>query len=229
MSVEPTYPTLSASERTRLVEEHLPMARRLARRFARAGENHEDLAQVAALGLILAAERYDAERGHGFLSFAIPTVLGELRRHLRDTRWALRVPRRVQENLAAVRQSRELLTQELGRAPKPREVADAVGISVEDVLEALEAGNFLGHIGGVEPDEAPAPQTEGVALDRLRLREAMALLDRRERRIVAMRYGRDMTQSEIGAEIGISQAHVHRLLRGIERRLADALGDEDPE
>src|SRR3954454_15165237 len=125
--------------RNDMVVEHLPLARRLARRYAHSPEALEELVQVAALGLVRAARRFDPDRGVSFSSFAVPTILGEIRRHFRDTRWALHVPRELQERAQRVESEIERLTASLRRRPRPREVAESLGMEVEDVLEAQGA------------------------------------------------------------------------------------------
>lgn len=217
----------AAAEKQRLVEENLGLARRLSQRFATSHDSAEDLFQVASLALVLASERFDPDRGHSFTSFAIPTILGELRRHIRDTHWTLRVPRRVQENLAAIRSSREGLEQELGRTPTPRDMAEHTGLSVEDVLETLEAGAFLrGSPGDADAQDAAAQRDETALLERIATKTAVAQLEPREQLVLTLRYREDLTQSEIGRRIGLSQAHVHRLLRAAEKRLRALTGDE---
>src|SRR3954452_11935061 len=129
--------------RNDMVVEHLPLARRLARRYAHSPEALEELVQVAALGLVRAARRFDPDRGVSFSSFAVPTILGELKRHFRDTRWALHVPRELQERSQRVESEIQRLTSALRRRPRPREVAESLGMQVEEVLEAREA--FAGY------------------------------------------------------------------------------------
>src|SRR3954470_20615395 len=133
--------TGDAQLRSDLVERLMPLARSLALRFSHSGESVDDLVQVAALGLVKAIDRFDPERGFAFTSFATPTILGELRRHLRDTAWALRVPRELQERALVVSRTAGELTGTLGRPPTAAELADATGLSVEDVVEARAAGS----------------------------------------------------------------------------------------
>ena len=219
--------------RDELIRRCLPLARRLATRYARAGEPVDDLLQVASIGLIKAVDRFDPSLGLAFSSFAVPSILGELKRHFRDHGWAARVPRPLQERVLKVNAAVEELTTELGRAPKPAEVAAAMGESVEEVLEAMEAATAYDSISldaplGRGDDENPATyaDTVGEVDGRLELVEYRSVVDatfralpERERRVLTMRFEQDMTQSEIAAEIGVSQMHVSRLIRRALTRL----------
>jgi RNA polymerase sigma-B factor len=214
------------SARRELVERFLPFARDLALRYSYTDEPIDDLVQVACLGLLKAIDRYEPERGTRFTSYAAPTILGELKRHFRDKGWALHVPRDLQERaLKAVRES-EALSKRLGRSPSVREVAAAIGCSSEDLLEAYEAANTY----ETTSLDAPAGRNnpDGTALVELMGREddafeavgdgdalATAWLDLppMERRVLELRFVRDLTQREIGDAIGFSQMHVSRLLR----------------
>ncbi len=209
-----------------MVLEHLPLARKLARRYSHSPQMAEDLMQVAALGLIRAVDRFDPDRGVSFSSFAVPTILGELKRHFRDTRWALHVPRELQERAQSVDREVEQLTTKLGREPRPREVADSLGIDVEQVLEAQSAhgafdaqsldapvmaadGNSdsAGDLIGIEDDGYE------LAEDRASIEPALDGLSDRDRLTLRLRFDRDMTQAEIGRRLGISQMQVSRILR----------------
>ena len=216
-------PAAPPDTRNALVREFLPLARRLATRYRHTREPIEDLTQVAYVGLVLAAERYDPERGTSFKSYAIPTIVGELRRHLRDHAWAARVPRALQENVLRVTTVASELSGRLGRSPRPDELAKETGLESADVLEAMEASSayeaesldhrpdgddepLLAALGG---DEAGYELVEyGVAM-----RPAMAELSDEERAVVAMRFFEDLTQSEIGRRLGVSQMQVSRILR----------------
>jgi RNA polymerase sigma-B factor len=208
-----------AQVRARIVEAHLPLVRHLARRYADRGEPLDDLVQVGTIGLLKAVDRYDPERGAAFASFAVPTVLGEIRRHFRDRGWAIRVPRRLQELSRTLNEARAVLTQELGRAPTVDELAARTGVDPESVLEALDSAGAYATVP-LETDEDEGPggwlAEEDAGLDAVENREALRpLLERlpvRERRILAMRFVRGMSQSQIAAEVGISQMHVSRLL-----------------
>jgi RNA polymerase sigma-B factor len=204
--------------RRQVVEEQLPLVHHLAQRFRGRGEPYDDLVQVGTIGLLHAVDRYDPGRG-SFTTFAVPTILGEIRRHFRDRGWAMRVPRRMQEMARQVSEARELLTHRLDRSPTAQEIARHLGADVDLVLEALEtAGAYatvplptsendleLGYFGTLDEGLEHVENREA-------LRPLLARLTARERRILAMRFGRGMSQSQIAAEIGVSQMHVSRLL-----------------
>jgi RNA polymerase sigma-B factor len=221
--------------REELVHRFLPFARDLARRYSYTDEPLDDLLQVASLGLIKAIDRFDPDRGTKFTSFAAPTILGELKRHFRDKGWALRVPRDLQERALTVIRATEALSKQLGRSPKPREVARALGCSVEEVLEAQQAA------ASYEAASLDAPtardDNEGASLvnllggedDGYQLvaeRDAIAstwkTLPDVERTVLELRFLHDLTQGEIGERIGFSQMHVSRLLRRAISRLETA-------
>lgn len=208
-----------------LIERFLPLAKALARRFVDTGEPLDDLRQVAALGLIKAIDRYDPTRGARFTSFATPTILGELRRHVRDKGWAVHVPRKLQERALAVGRETETLTGRLRRSPTPREVAEELGCAVEEVLEAQEAASSYaadpldalvagdehaadaaGLLGGEDPRYARIDDRDAIA----RGWRSLAELDRR---VLELRFAQDLSQREIGERVGCSQMHVSRLLR----------------
>jgi len=208
--------------RNELIEHYTRLAEFLARRFVNRGEPLDDLRQVALVGLLKAVERFDPHRGLQFSSFATPTITGELKRHFRDRGWAVRVPRRVQELHLQLDRTTAVLSQELGRPPTPAEIAARAGVTEEDVLEGMEAGSLyrLQSIDGQADDEAPSPsarlgeadeELEAVE-DRVVVEELLRELPEREQRIVYLRFFEGLTQSEIAAEVGISQMHVSRLL-----------------
>ena len=214
-----------ARTRDALVVRHLPLARRLARRYARSADR-DDLAQAAALGLVKAANRYDPNRGTPFERYAAPTILGEIRRHCRDTRWAVHVPRDLQELAQGVAREVDRLTPVLGRSPTVRELAGALGATTEQVIEARQAlagidTSPLHPVTDAHEAAADAPAEMNGAVDgRYELVEGMATiapavaeLPQREREVLSLRFFEDMTQSEIGQRIGVSQMHVSRLLR----------------
>src|SRR4051812_48579830 len=216
--------TGDAQLRSDLVERLMPLARSLALRFSHSGESIEDLLQVAALGLVKAIDRFDPERGFAFTSFATPTILGELRRHLRDTAWALRVPRELQERALVVARPGGELTGTIGRPPTAAELAEATGISVEDVVEARAAGTARHAVSIFRPlsegEEEPLADvlgTEdpayGAAEDALTSERLLAVLPHREREILRLRYEEELTQWQIGERVGCSQMHVSRLIR----------------
>ena len=206
-----------------LVLRFLPLARHCARRYEAGGER-EDLEQVAALALVKAVERYDPGRGIAFTTFAMPTILGELKRHFRDRGWSVRVPRSLQELRGRVEDAMEELTGILGRSPTAQELAERCGATAEAVLEARalttahraesldrpvgdeDAGTLGGLIGGVDPGFAAAERA--VDLDRL-----LALLTPRQREILRLRFDEDMVQRDIAQRLGLSQMHVSRLIR----------------
>jgi len=212
--------------REQMVERYMPLARSLAMRYRRSSEPLDDLVQVASLGLVKAVDRWDPARGVAFSSYAVPTILGELRRHFRDTTWALKPGRDLQERCLAVDEARDALWIELGRSPTVNELAGWVGCSAEEVLEALQAsegyslrsldapvrededdaataGDLIGtYDGGYEQVEA------GVTLDSL-----TAVLDDRAREILRLRFQEDLLQVEIAERVGCSQMHVSRIIR----------------
>lgn len=204
--------------RDELVEANIGLARHLARRFAHRGEPQDELEQVALVGLLKAVERFESERGAQFSTFAVPTIVGELKRHFRDRGWAVRVPRRVQELYLEVGATVARLSQELGRSPTPAQVATSAGVPVETVIEALEAGDLY-HLASLdEPGEQgrprdPAAPDQFVPLEqRLIIEEMLATLPARDRLIIELRFFEGLTQSEIAERVGISQMHVSRLL-----------------
>jgi RNA polymerase sigma-B factor len=220
----PTGRIVPPDERDRLVEEHLGLARHLARRFSGRGESLEDLTQVAYLALVKAADRYDPERGVEFGAFATPTVLGEIKRHFRDKGWAIRVPRQLQELRIALSAATDELTHELSRSPSVGELAHHLGVSEDDVIAGLECGRAYSTqsldplVDPEEDDTALAavigtgdPGFESVE-NRQALRPLLADLPERERNLLELRFFQGMTQTQIAAELGISQMHVSRLL-----------------
>jgi RNA polymerase sigma-B factor len=212
--------------REELVERCLPLARELARRYTYTDEPFDDLFQVACLGLIKAIDRFDPDRGAKFASFAAPTILGELKRHFRDKGWAMHVPRDLQERTLAVGRETEALSKRFGRSPKPREVAHAIGCSVEEVLEAQQAAASYEAASLDAPtardDDGAAPlvallggEDSGYELvaDRDAIASSWDALPDLERSVLELRFMHDLNQREIGERIGYSQMHVSRLLR----------------
>jgi RNA polymerase sigma-B factor len=212
--------------RDTLVERHMPLARRLARRYARTPDAAEDLTQVAAIGLIKAIDRFDIDRGLALSTFAVPTIVGELKRYLRDTSWAVRVPRDLLELAVRVERETGRLERRLGRAPTVPELAEQIGVGVEEVVEAVAAATAHRALSldaprrGEEGDEGTYGDQFGfsdhglrLAEHRADLRPLIAALPDREREILRLRFVEDLTQSEIGAQLGISQMHVSRLIR----------------
>jgi RNA polymerase sigma-B factor len=222
---------LTASEVSRLaareglVALHLPLVEHCARRFRHRGEPFEDLVQVGTIGLIKAIDRFDRARGVEFSTYATPTIIGEIKRYFRDKGWAIRVPRRLQELRLQIGSTTADLTQSLGRSPTPRELADAIGCSVEEVVEGIESGNAYSTLsldaaddsseeGGVSMLEVMGLDDEG--LEHIEIRESikplLEALPSREKQILLLRFFKNRTQSQIAAEIGVSQMHVSRLL-----------------
>src|SRR5215217_9638502 len=221
--------------REELVERFLPLARDLALRYTYTDQPFDDLLQVASLGLIKAIDRFEPDRGTKFTSYAAPTILGELKRHFRDKGWSLHVPRDLQERTLAVSRETEALSKKLGRSPKVREVADAIGCSVEDVLEAQEAAASyeaasLDAPAARDDDEAASlidlMGDDDTSFELVESRDAIAstwrALPEVERRVLELRFMHDLTQREIGERIGYSQMHVSRLLRRALDRLETA-------
>jgi RNA polymerase sigma-B factor len=222
--------------REAIVERFLPLASHLARRYDGRDVPLEDLVQVASLALLKAIDRFDPDRGIAFSSFAVPTIVGELKRHFRDKGWWIRVPRDLQELAMRVERASDLLFDELQRTPTPLEIAEHLGITVEEMLEAREAAGayradsldrpcsdddpdgraMVDTLGGEDRGYRRAEQA--VTIERL-----METLSPREREIVTLRFVQDLTQAEIGARVGVSQMQVSRLLRqALERMRAVA-------
>ncbi len=223
--------------RARLIELYIPLAEYLARRFRNRGEQFDDLVQVANLGLIKSVDGFDPTRGAAFTSYAIPMIVGELKRHFRDKGWDVRVPRRLQELRLEISKISGDLAQDLGRSPTVADLALKLGASEEDVIEGLDCGQAyralsldapvgeagdggatgLGDLlGGEDPDMANVENREA-------LRPLLAKLPEREQKIIAMRFHGNLTQSQIAAQLGISQMHVSRLLAGALRTLRASL------
>lgn len=217
-----------------LTRRHLPLAEHLAGRFLGRGEPQDDLVQVATIGLLKALDRFDPSRGVPFGAYAVPTMVGEIKRHFRDRGWAMRVPRRVQEAGRQLGDAREALTQELGRAPTVAELAQRTGRDADDVVEVLESANAYATLPldtGSPTSPVASIGADDEALENVENREALrpllASLPARERRILALRFVRGMSQAQIAAEVGISQMHVSRLLNRTLAQLREGLGDED--
>jgi RNA polymerase sigma-B factor len=223
--------------REALVERFLPLARQLARRYQRGSESLDDLVQVASLGLLKAIDRFEPERPTAFSSFAVPTILGELKRHFRDKGWSVRVPRDLQELAVRVEQETEELARKLGRAPTSDEVARHMDVTTEQVLEAREAAGAYRAVSLDRPrddedEEGGLGDSMGIEDPGFRHAEDMATIERligvlseREREVLRLRFAEDLTQSEIGARIGVSQMHVSRLIRQAVVRLREAVED----
>ena len=226
-----TYRDSGASESARLeardglVTLHLPLVEHCARRFRNRGEPFEDLVQVGTIGLIKSIDRFDLDRGVEFSTYATPTIIGEIKRYFRDKGWAIRVPRRLQELRMQISSTAAELTQSLGRSPTPRELAEVIGCTVDDIVEGIESSNAYstlsldaaedaGDEGGVSMLEMMG--LDDAELEHIEIRESikplLEALPPREKRILLLRFFRNKTQSEIAEEIGVSQMHVSRLL-----------------
>jgi RNA polymerase sigma-B factor len=222
--------------RDALTRRFMPLARDLAKRYRYTGEPFEDLAQVAYVGLIKAIDRFEPDRGVRFTSYAVPTIVGELRRYVRDGGWAVHVPRDLQERVLALNRQTETLAKTLGRSPSLREVARELGWSTEELLEVREAANAYAADSLDASVEGPHQEMGMTVADTLGLedaryelvdsRDALACawqkLPDRDREVLALRFAGELTQSEIGERIGFSQMHVSRLIRQALARLRDA-------
>jgi RNA polymerase sigma-B factor len=220
--------------RDELVARFLPLARKLARRYAQSSEPYEDLVQVASLGLVKAVERFDPTRGFAFSSFAVPTIVGELKRYFRDTAWALHVDRSAQEAARKISDAQQQLSGSTGRAPTVDELALYLEMSQEEVLEGLQtaeayaAVSLDAPVAGEDDEESTRLDSVGiedadlgVADDVVTIFSAAKHLPTRERQILYLRFGEDLTQSEIARHVGISQMQVSRLLRRSLHRLRE--------
>jgi RNA polymerase sigma-B factor len=221
-----------AGAREQLVERFLPLARQLARRYQRANEPLDDLVQVASMGLVKAVDRFDVERGVAFSSYAVPTILGELKRYFRDAGWAVHVPRGVQERAMQVDRAVKDLSGKLGRSPSVDEVAASINLPQEDVLEAMEAGQAYeavsldAHRAGGDSEGNTFADSLGEEDDRFELVEygatiapTLKALPKRDQLVLHLRFAEDMTQSQIAERIGVSQMQVSRLIRRALARL----------
>lgn len=223
-------------QRERIVERCLPLADHIARRFDGRGEPRDDLVQVARVGLVNAVIRFNVDAGSDFVSFAVPTIMGEVRRHFRDNSWSVKVPRRLKELHLRLGAATAELSQRLGRAPTPTELAADLGMDRDEVVEGLVAGSSYNTLsidsgGGSGTEDAPAiADTLGdvdLNLDQIENREALRplleALPERERTVLLLRFFESLTQTQIAERVGISQMHVSRLLAKSLTRLRDQL------
>ena len=221
--------------REELVQRHLPLVRSLARRYAGRGEPLDDIEQVGAIGLIKAIDRFELEREVSLATYATPNVVGEIKRHFRDKGWAIRVPRALQELNAKMSATIDRLTSKLGRSPSIAEIAQSLGTTPEEVLEAIEVGSAyttLSLSGGpsgedeADPLEAIGGEDEEFERteDRAALAPALAHLPQREREILRMRFEDGLPQTHIAERVGLSQMHVSRLIRKSLATMRDELG-----
>lgn len=230
-----------ARDRAELVRVFQPLARRQAMRYASSRSAREDLEQVAYLGLIKAIDGYDPERGTAFSSYAVPTIVGELRRHFRDTGWCVHMPRGVQELTVAVRSATEMLIAELRRAPTIPEIADRVGVPADSVFAALDADCAY----SATSLDAPSSDEEGAATlaerhgsldggyelveERDAVSAAAHALTRQEREVIALRFAQELTQTQIAERLGVSQMQVSRVLRRALARLSTVAAHQSGE
>ena len=227
--------------RAEIAERHLPLVRHLARRFAGGNESLEDLEQVGAIGLLNAIDRYDPASGNAFSTFAVPTILGEIRRHFRDRTWPLRVPRSLKDLALACRDAVAEFEGREGRVPTAAELADALGVDVERVLDARLAADSQRPdsldrvVRNGDEDSGTLHElvaAEDDALGRADAALSLGLLTRRlgarDREILRLRFEEDLTQSDIAARVGLSQMHVSRLLRNALDELASAAEGDLP-
>ncbi len=222
--------------REELVVRFMPLARQLARRYQRGPESLDDLVQVASVGLVKAIDRFDPERATAFSSYAVRTMVGELKRYFRDFGWAVHLPRGVQKRTVAVQATVTRVSKELGRSPSAAEIAAELNLAEEEVLEALEAALAYDSLsldaappGGEHPDDSSCGDSIGEEDGRIELAElgatmapALRGLPEPDRRILRMRFVEGMSQSQIGARVGVSQIHVSRLIRRSLERLCEA-------
>jgi len=232
-------PTDRAEAREQLVHLHLPLVEHCARRFRNRGEPFEDLVQVGTIGLLKSIDRFDLERGVEFSTYATPTIIGEIKRYFRDKGWAIRVPRRLQELRMQISSATAELTQLLGRSPTASELAEHIGCTVEEVVEGIESSNAYSTLSLDASDDSDDSTTtmldalgeEDIGLEHVEIRESIKplldQLDAREKKILLLRFFKNMTQSQIAAEIGVSQMHVSRLLSRTLDQLRTSLQQAD--
>ena len=222
--------------REEIIRDHMPYARHIATRYGGRGEIVEDFVQVAYLGLVKAADNFDPDHGTGFLGYATPMILGEIKRYFRDATWDVHVPRRMQELSSALRKTTEQLTHDLGRSPTVAELAEKLKADPEEITEALDATEAYTTASLDRPVKTEAsgatltdflgdddPRFEAV-VNREVLKPLLARLGERDKRILLMRFFRGMTQSEIGEQLGVSQMQVSRLLTRILEELRAGFG-----
>jgi RNA polymerase sigma-B factor len=231
----------SPTVREELVDRFMPLARRLAARYAGGAEPFDDLVQVASVGLVKAIDRFDPERGTAFSTFAVPTILGELKRHFRDRGWSVHVPRDVQERILKVERAMAELPAKLGHSPTIQDVAQRIEATDEEVLEAMHAAQghhavSLDATSTIGDGDEPGPLRDRIgevdlSFDTVEYGEAIGPvlkeISERDRRVLHLRFVEDMTQSEIAEKVGVSQMHVSRILRATIEKLRQRIPDED--
>jgi RNA polymerase sigma-B factor len=226
--------------REQLIEQYMSLVRSLARRYSYRGEQLEDLVQIGAIGLIKAIDRFDLDRGVELTTYATPNIIGEIKRHFRDKGWSVRVPRGLQELNVQLSRLIEQLTVQLGRSPTISELAKAASVEEEEVLEALESGRAYSSLslssGGGQDEDGDLDPLESigeieheyeVSEDRAVLEPGLRVLDERERRILHLRFFKGLTQSQIAAQVGISQMHVSRLIRRSLEKIREEIAAEE--
>jgi RNA polymerase sigma-B factor len=227
--------------REELVERFMPLARRLAARYAGGAEPFDDLVQVASVGLVKAIDRFDPARGTAFSTFAVPTILGELKRHFRDRGWSVHVPRDVQERILKVERAMSELPAKLGHSPTVQEIAERIEATDEEVLEALHAAQghhavSLDATSTLGDGDEPGPLRdrigeEDLAFETVEYGEAIGPvleeISERDRKVLHLRFVEDLTQSEIADQVGVSQMHVSRILRATVEKLRQRIPEED--
>jgi RNA polymerase sigma-B factor len=226
--------------REQLIEQYLPLVRALARRYAYRGEPLDDLVQIGAIGLIKAIDRFDLDRGAELTTYAVPNIIGEVKRHFRDKAWAVHVPRGLQELNAQLARLVEQLTVQFSRSPTISELAYAAGVKDEDVLEALESGRAYTAVSlsaggrGEDDDDLDPFESLGaedhqyeVSEDRALLAPGFKALDERERKILQLRFFEGLTQSQIAQRVGISQMHVSRLIRRSLEKIRETIAEDE--
>jgi RNA polymerase sigma-B factor len=231
----------SATVREELVDRFMPLARRLAARYAGGAEPFDDLVQVACVGLVKAIDRFDPDRGTAFSTFAVPTILGELKRHFRDRGWSVHVPRDVQERILKVERAMAELPAKLGHSPTVQEIGERIEASDEEVLEAMHAAQghhavSLDATSTMGDGDEPGPLRdrigeEDISFDTVEYGEAIGPvlneISERDRKVLHLRFVEDMTQSEIAERVGVSQMHVSRILRATVQKLRQRIPDEN--
>lgn len=222
--------------RAEFIERTMPIVHHVARRYAGRGESYDDLVQAGSIGLLKAVDRFDLGQGVRFATFAIPNITGEIRRHFRDHGWGMRVPREVQEHDALLAKVKEKLIGRLQRMPTVAELAEEARLTKEQVLDTMAAARNYTTVSLDAPIDEERSELDllggrDAGYERvehnLQLVAGMRSLRRRERRILAMRFAEGLTQTEIAAQLGISQMHVSRLLRQALEQMAEQMQDED--
>jgi RNA polymerase sigma-B factor len=222
-----------------LSERYMPLARRLAGRYRHTDEPMDDLVQVANMALLKAIQRFDPERKVAFSSFAVPTILGELKRYFRDHSWSVHVPRDLQERAAHVNKAVDALSKQFGRTPSVKQIAEKLDLDLEEVLEALQAAQAFS-ASSLDADQRseesdPAPLSDSVGEEDSRyelveygasIQEVLEAMPKRTREVLHLRFVEDKTQAQIAEQIGVSQMHVSRIIRAAVADLRETLEDE---